>query len=129
MIGLLSPPAVIRLLARESTPVRLASAVGHRFERTSRVTCCNARAVNRATEICGLFFNARASASFRDRAIRFVGLAWEGDDSWPIGDVLSMVMLVAACGIGADGKPGFCMLNDACAQLQRERSGTDKRSK
>src|ERR1700686_2059866 len=115
MIGLLSPPAVIRLLARESTAVRLASAVGHRFERASRVTCCDARAVNRATEICGLFFNAWASASFRDRVIRFVGLAWEADDCWPLGDVLSVVMLAAACGIGADGKLGVCKLNDACA--------------
>src|ERR1700674_390561 len=114
MIGLWSPPAVIRLFARETTPVRLASAVGHRFERTSRVTCCDARAVNRATEICGLFFNAWASASFKDRVIRFVGFAWEADDCWPFGDVLGVAMLVAACGRGADGKLCVCKLNDTC---------------
>src|ERR1022692_1928706 len=114
MIGLLSPPAVIRLLARESTPVRFATAVGHKFERTSRVTCCEARAVNSATEICGLFFSAWASASFRDRVIRFVGFAPEAGDCLP-GVVLGVVGLESTCGVGAEGKLCVCKVNDACA--------------
>src|SRR5437868_10096059 len=56
----------MRLPARASTPVRLTVAVGHKLERTSRVTCCEAKAVSRATEICGLFLSAIASASLRE---------------------------------------------------------------
>src|ERR1035438_9933510 len=104
MIGLLSPPAVMRLLSRESTPVRSAVAVGHKLERTSRVTCWNARAVSRATEICGLFFNASASASFNDRDTCIPGLVWEADGSCPFGDMLGAVWFGGACGVGAEGK-------------------------
>src|SRR5450432_136792 len=110
MIGLLRPPAVILLLARESTPVRLATAVGHRFERTSRVTCCEARAVNRATEINGLLLSASASASFSDKLVRFVVVG--GAKNWgPFG----VVWLEPACGVGAEGKLCVGKLNDAWA--------------
>src|SRR5450755_3642267 len=104
MMGLLSPPAVMRLLAWESTPVRLAFAVGQKPDRTSRVTCCDARAINRATEICGLFFSASASACFNDRDTTGPGLAWEAEDSCPFRDALGAVRLGAACGAGAEGK-------------------------
>src|SRR5215471_10692199 len=56
----------MRLPARASTPVSSTLAVGHRLERTSRVTCCEAKAVSLATEIWGLFFSAMASASLSE---------------------------------------------------------------
>src|SRR5277367_3196677 len=64
MIELFNPPAVMRLLFRASTAVRLASDCGQRLDRTSRVTCSEARAFRWATEIAGLFFSAIDSASF-----------------------------------------------------------------
>src|SRR3984957_13548844 len=64
MIELFKPPAVMRLLSRASTAVRLASDCGQRLDRTSRVTCSEAKAFRRATEIAGLFFSAIDSASF-----------------------------------------------------------------
>src|SRR5581483_547815 len=73
MIGLLREPAVIRLLLRASTAVRLTFACGHRVERASRTTCCDARAVRRATEMTGLFLSAIASASFTERWITELG--------------------------------------------------------
>src|ERR1039458_1937733 len=104
MMGLLSPPAVMRLLARESTPVKSPVAVGHKLDRTSRVTCWDARAVSRATEICGLFFNASASACFNDRDICVPGLAWESEDRCPLGAIVGAVGLGTGCGTGAEGK-------------------------
>src|ERR1035441_4931433 len=92
MMGLLSPPAVMRLFARESTPVRLPVAVGHKLERTSRVTCWDASAVSRATEICGLFFNARASACFNDSVICVPGLAAVSEE-WPFVTILGVVWI------------------------------------
>src|ERR1035441_9781795 len=85
MMGLLSPPAVMRLLSSESTPVRLAVAVGHRLERTSRVTCSDASAVSRATDTCGLFFNARASPGFKENGLCAPGLAAELEAACPFG--------------------------------------------
>src|ERR1039457_6821232 len=104
MMGLFSPPAVILLFSRESTPVRLTIAAGHRLERTSLVTCREARTVSRATEICGLFFNASASASFNDRDTCIPGLVWEADGSCPFGDMVGEVWFGGACGVGAEGK-------------------------
>src|ERR1700686_824906 len=65
MSGLCSAPAVMRLPDCASTPVISPVAVGHRFDFTSRVTCWEARASNRATETWGLFFIAYASACCR----------------------------------------------------------------
>src|ERR1700675_2201537 len=104
MMGLLSPPAVMRLLSWESTAVRAPAAVGHKLDRTSRVTCWEAKAVSRATEICGLFFNASASASFNDRNICVPGLTWDSDDRCPFGAILEAGWLGTGCGIGAEGK-------------------------
>src|ERR1022692_1071784 len=100
MMGLLSPPAVMRLLSLESTPVRLPVAVGHKLERTSRVTWWEAKAVSRAMEICGLFCNASASACFNERDIGIPALAWESEDGCPI------AAMGAGCAAGAEGK--FC---------------------
>src|SRR5512135_3010837 len=83
MIGLLSPPAVIRLFGRESTPVKSATAVGHRADRASRATCCDARADSLTTEICGLFLSASCSASLMERALGPIVLAGAADDCGP----------------------------------------------
>src|SRR5437762_10115277 len=91
MIGLFKAPAVMRLLLRASTAVRLAETCGHREDWTSRVTCCEARALSRATEIAGLFFSAIVSASFTERRIASVG---------PWRDVLSWLASVRASWIG-----------------------------
>src|ERR1700722_1729482 len=64
MIELFKPPAVRRRCAQRSTAVRLTSDCGQSLERTSRVTCSEAKAFRRATEIAGLFFSAIDSASF-----------------------------------------------------------------
>src|ERR1700690_2798585 len=103
MMGLLSPPAVMRLFALESTPVRSAVAVGHKVERTCRVTCWDARAVSRATEICGLFFNASASACFKDRGICAPGLTCESENGRPFAAILGAVWWGTGCGPGAEG--------------------------
>src|SRR5271154_3799619 len=71
MMELFSPPAVMRLLFRASTAVRLASDCGQRLDRTSRVTCSEAKAFRRATEIAGLFFSAIDSASFTLSLVTF----------------------------------------------------------
>src|SRR5579859_8107017 len=102
MMGLLSAPESMRLLARESTPVRLAVAIGHRLERTSRVTCSDARAASRATEISGLFFNARSSACFKDRDICVPALVGALDNC-PFGVAFGAGGLEPGCGCGADG--------------------------
>ena len=64
--------------ARESTPVKSTTAVGHSADRASRVTCCDANAVSLATEICGLFFRASCSASFIERVTGAVVLTRRG---------------------------------------------------
>src|SRR5690348_17011819 len=94
MIGLLSPPAAMRLFSAASTPVRSILACGQRPERTSRVTCCEANALSRETETCGLFLIANASASFRESTL---ALVCDG-----------------AFGAGAFGNCGAC----ACAWVQ-----------
>src|SRR5690348_9167142 len=104
MMGLLSPPAVIRLSSRESTPVRFAVAVGHKLERTSRVTCSDASAINRATEICGLFFIASASACFSERVIGAVELACGLAGAGPLGAMPGAVWPGICCGAGAAGR-------------------------
>ena len=77
-MGLLSPPAVMRLLSWRIYGRQVSrAAVGHKLDRTSRVTCREPDAVSRATEICGLFFKASASACFSDRDICVPGLAWD----------------------------------------------------
>src|SRR5579864_7909940 len=86
MMGLLRPPAVMRLLSCASTPVRSTTAVGQYAERVSRSTCCEARAVSLPTVIRGLFFTARASASFRVKRTggalgsEACGFAWAAAD-------------------------------------------------
>src|SRR5581483_2221950 len=69
MMGLFSAPAVIREPGLASTAVISMAAVGHRLERTSRVTCCDARALSRATEIWGLFWMANVSACFNESGV------------------------------------------------------------
>src|SRR5208337_2212353 len=104
MIGLLSAPAVMREPGSASTAVRLTVAVGHRFERTSRVTCTDASAVSRATEIWGLFFRASACASFRDSSVGVPGL-FRGVEFCdpPIGGI-ELTVGADCCGMGAEGK-------------------------
>ena len=77
-MGLFSAPAVSLVPGFASTAVRSIRAVGHRLDRTSRVTCCDASAVSRATEICGLFFSASACASLTDRDLGVPGAACAG---------------------------------------------------
>src|ERR1700685_2892097 len=117
MIGLFSAPAVMRLPDWASTPVRSPVAVGHRFDFTSRVTCTEARASSRPTEICGLFFMARASACAKVKGIGAPGVCEaEGWCAFAGGPELFCVELT--WGIGARGTPrGVCTLTDTCAML------------
>src|SRR5579862_7887653 len=77
-IGLFSAPAVSLVPGFASTAVRSMRAVGHRLDLTSRVTCCDASAVSRATEIWGLFFSASPCASLTDRNLGAPGAACAG---------------------------------------------------
>src|ERR1700719_1571130 len=101
MIGLFSAPAVMRLPDCASTPVRSPVAVGHKVDFTSRVTCWEARASSRATEICGLFLIANASACFKVRDIGAPGV-WgaEDGDTFPGGTPCGKPV----CGTGAAGR-------------------------
>src|SRR5579864_1490175 len=109
MSGLLRAPAVMRLPDCASTPVRSPVAVGHRFDLTSRVTCCEARASKRATEICGLLFIASASACFKVRGVPVPGA--EGDCGFA-GEP-DVFCAVPVCGIGACGRlRAVCTLLD-----------------
>src|SRR5580658_5033212 len=92
MIELFNPPAVTRLLSRASTAVKLASDCGQRLERTSRVTCPEANAFKRATEIAGLFFSAIDSASFTLSLITF-----EDGGFWTLGADCARACLERAC--------------------------------
>src|SRR5580698_4033803 len=95
MIGLFNAPAVMRLPDSASTPVISPIIVGHKLDFASRVTCLDARAVKRATDIWGLFFTARSSASFKLRAMtRPLLIASAGTLIGGAG---------AACGDGAGG--------------------------
>ena len=103
MTGLLREPAAIRR-SFESTPVKSATAVGQRVERVSVVTWCDARAVNRATEICGLFFRASSSASLIERV--FIAPALDdgakADLERAMQQFLPAAPLVWMIGLGAD---------------------------
>ena len=93
----------MRVPALPSTAVRFTCALGHKLDRTSRATCCEARADNRATEICGLCFSASACASLIESTGEFgelVGPDVGCDAVWrrayPLRDDF--------CGIGLEGK-------------------------
>src|SRR5271163_173510 len=119
MIGLFRAPAVMRLPDCASTPVKSPVAVGHKFDFTSRVTCTEARASRRPTEICGLFFMASASASFKVRDIGVPGACGAGGCSaFAVGPELVCVGL--DCGIGAGGRlAAVCTLMDIWAKQNR----------
>src|SRR5579863_2339965 len=124
MIGLFNAPAVMRLPDCASTPVTSPVAVGHKFDFTSRVTCTEARASSRPTEICGLFFIASASACFKVRdngapGVCGVGVCGAGGyGAFAVGPELVCVGL--DCGIGAGGKlAAVCTLMDIWAKLNR----------
>src|SRR6202451_4092591 len=117
MIGLFSAPAVMRLPDWASTPVRSPVAVGHRLDFTSRVTCTEARASSRPTEICGLFFMARASACAKVKGIGAPGVC-EAEGWWAFAGGPELFCVELACGIGAGGRPcAVCTLTDTCAML------------
>src|SRR5262249_30099900 len=96
---------------------------GQNAERVSRATCCEAIAVRRATEICGLFFSAICSASLIVRVLAadvptelgtvcagYCGAAGEeepeGDCDGAAAEVSStFVGAVPVCATGADGNP------------------------
>src|ERR1700688_1515858 len=105
MSGLFSAPAVMRLPDCASTPVSSPVAVGHRLDFTSRVTCCEARASNRATETCGLFFIAYASACCRVKD-RVPGGAIEGCVlAGALEPVTGEVWVELGCGVSVCGVP------------------------
>lgn len=99
MIGLFKLPAVMRLPSRESTPVRLAVAVGQKADLASRITCWDANAVNRATEIRGLFFMAIASACCSVNEV---------DGSGSVGGIAVGAGGITAGGCVASGDSGVC---------------------
>src|SRR5580700_1379996 len=104
MMGLFSAPAVMRAPVLASAAVRSTVAVGHRFDRTSRVTCSDARALRRATEIWGLFLRASACASFRESTIDVPGLFCGAPLCGAAIGALEGAGGAACCGKGAAGK-------------------------
>ena len=64
MMGLLSPAGSDAAVFAGIDAGEVGDCGRPQSERASRVTCCAARAVNLATEICGLFLSASCSASF-----------------------------------------------------------------
>src|SRR5580700_11373826 len=104
MMGLFSAPAVMRAPVLASAAVRATVAVGHRFDRTSRVTCCDARAVSRATDIWGLFFRASACASFSDNTVGAPALLCEGPPCTSPFGALGTTGVAVCRGMGAGGK-------------------------
>src|ERR1700686_4347353 len=104
----------MRLPDCASTPVRLPVALGHRFDFTSRVTCWEARASSRATEICGLFFIANSSACFK------VSIPGEGEYGCALACGLELFCVELVCGIGAGGRlSAVCTLLDTRAKLNK----------
>src|ERR1700741_5018392 len=108
MMGLFNPPALMRLFSCDSTPVISRFAVGHKVDRVSRVTCCDASANRRATEIWGLFFRANSSASF---SVSVLG-------GLPVGLFVSRALVVTAWaglpglgGAAGCGAAWFCALS------------------
>src|SRR5580692_3874428 len=104
MMGLFSAPAVMRAPVLASAAVRSTVAVGQRFDRTSRVTCSDASAVRRATEIWGLFLRASACAFFRESTIGVPGLFCGAPFCEAAIGALEGAGVVACWGIGAAGK-------------------------
>src|ERR1017187_9227838 len=103
MTGLFSAPAVMRSPGLVSTAVRSIRAVGHRLDRTSRMTCCDASAVSRATEIWGLFLSATASASFTDKTVGVAELPC-GVSAGGAGEAVVVAGSADTCGSGAEGR-------------------------
>src|SRR5208283_6030964 len=103
MIGLFSAPAVMRLPDCASTPVMSPVAVGQRFDFTSRVTCREARAMSRPTEICGLFLIASASAcsKLNDTGAPAV---WRTEDDCAFAGGFGIFWAGGVCCVGAGGK-------------------------
>src|ERR1700680_1302953 len=111
----------MRLPDCASTPVRFPVTVGHRFDFTSRVTCWEARASNRATEICGLFFIANASACFKVRDIGIPG------DGRALACWFELLCVELVCGIGAGGRlSAVCTLLDTWAKLNKCKARNSK---
>src|SRR5450755_2795779 len=114
-MGLLRPPAARRLPGSASTAVRSMTAIGHKLERTSRTTCCDASAVSLATETCGLFLSARSCACFSDKGDGAPELACAPTDCDPP-VALGTGGAGAVCGIGADGSgAGVAAAETVCA--------------
>jgi len=120
MMGLFKAPAVIRLPDCASTPVISPVAVGQKLERASRVTCWEARAISRATEIWGLFLTASCSACFKVNGVEVPGLGCGvGEGGVPPG-IGELAWVEEFCGEGADGNEStFLRLTDVWAQANR----------
>src|SRR5579863_1184758 len=103
MMGLFNAPAVILAPDCASTPVMSPVAVGHRLDFTSRVTCWEASAIKRATEICGLSLIASASACFRVSDAGIPGVTWGAEDG-TFAIELAVFCVTAVCGDGAGGR-------------------------
>src|SRR5580692_10732424 len=117
MIGLFSAPAVMRLPDCASTPVMSPVAVGQRFDFTCRVTCSEARAIRRPTEICGLFLIAISSACFKLNDAGAPGIWGTGDDCALAGG-FGIFCVGEVCGVGAGGRLcPVCIFADSCAEL------------
>src|ERR1019366_5396033 len=107
----------------ESTAVKSTVTVGHKLDRNSLVTCCEARAVNRANEIWGLFFSASACASLNDSDVAGTGLFCPAVAG---GTAIGMLEVAggACCRVGAEGKlDGIPAPGTSCARLH---AGTTK---
>src|SRR5579863_5977664 len=116
MIGLFSTPAVMRLPDCASTPVMSPVAVGQRFDFTSRVTCSEARAISRPTEICGLFLIASASACFKLNDTGVPGV-WGTVDDCAFAGGFGIFCAGEVCGTGAGGGLcPVCTFTDVCAK-------------
>jgi hypothetical protein len=88
------------------------------------MTCCDASAVSRATEIWGLFLSATASASFTDKTVGVAELPC-GVSACGAGEAVVVAGSADTCGSGAEGRlGGGAARNPTCEKLHPESAST-----